>query len=211
MKNIFAAICTALLIACSSSRITSTWKVKDLPKMRFEKIMVIGLMKEDVATKAMMEMHLVDDLERSGFKAFSAYNEFGPKAFENVNEKQSLTMIRKKGFDAVITIVLLNKQQEKEYVSERVIHSPYYVYQNRFWSYYITMNERIQSTEYYTTHNRYFWESNLYDLTAKRLLYSVQTESFDPATTKAMAHEYGKMIVKSMITNNVLDSATVLH
>ena len=51
---------------------------------------------------------------------------------------------------------------------------------------------------------KYFWESNLYDMSNQKLVYSVQTKSFDPATSESMAHEYGRMIVKNMVKQQVL-------
>jgi len=44
----------------------------------------------------------------------------------------------------------------------------------------------------------------LYDLTSKELLYSVQTQSFDPASSELLAHEYGKMIVANMVKKAVI-------
>lgn len=54
------------------------------------------------------------------------------------------------------------------------------------------------------TTTRYFWETNLYDLRTGDLLCSVQTESFDPLSVEAMAHEYGKLIVADMVNNDIL-------
>ena len=58
---------------------------------------------------------------------------------------------------------------------------------------------------------KFFWESNLYDMSTQKLIYSVQTESFDPANSETMAHEYGKMIIKNMVQQSVLkDNGAVL-
>jgi hypothetical protein len=70
------------------------------------------------------------------------------------------------------------------------------------------MHGRIYEPGYYSESTKYFWESNLYDLNTKQLIYSVQTESFDPASTQSLAHEYGKLIVNSMIKSQVLGNQT---
>jgi hypothetical protein len=36
------------------------------------------------------------------------------------------------------------------------------------------------------------------------LVYSVQTESFDPGSSESLGHEYGKLIVGNMVQNKVL-------
>ena len=61
------------------------------------------------------------------------------------------------------------------------------------------MYDRIYTPGYYEVSTRYFWESNLYDLSGKKLLYTVQSESFDPANASTQGHEYGKLIVSDMI------------
>ncbi|OQP52931.1 hypothetical protein A4D02_21210 [Niastella koreensis] len=56
----------------------------------------------------------------------------------------------------------------------------------------------------YVTDTKYFWESNLFDVTSRELIYSVQTESFDYNSSDMLAHEYGRHIVKDMVKNQVL-------
>lgn len=57
---------------------------------------------------------------------------------------------------------------------------------------------------YFSTNTKYIWESNLYDLANNTLVYSSQSQSFDPLTTETLGHEYGQMIVKDMVKKNVL-------
>jgi hypothetical protein len=66
------------------------------------------------------------------------------------------------------------------------------------------MYERIYSEGYYATDTKYFWESNFYDLGSNQLMYSAQSQSFDPASTETLGHEYGQMIVKNMVQKNIL-------
>jgi hypothetical protein len=40
-------------------------------------------------------------------------------------------------------------------------------------------------------------------MSTQKLVYSVQTQSFDPATSESLAHEYGQLIIKDMVRNNV--------
>ena len=72
------------------------------------------------------------------------------------------------------------------------------------------MYDRIYEPGYYDVSTKYFWESNFYDIETKQLLYSVQTESFDPASAQSLAHEYGKLIVSSMVKYQVLADQTKL-
>jgi hypothetical protein len=194
-----------LLAACSSSRITHSWK-SGIPSKNYNKILVIAMSgKTDLSTRQKMEDHLVGDLKDQGYNAVSSLTEYGPRVFKELSEEAVLDKIQNSGFDAVITIVLLDKQKEKSYVPGQVYYSPYVGYYRHFWGYYRTMYDRIYTPGYYVTDTRYFWESNLFDVASKELIYSVQTESFEPASLDILAHEYGKMIVKDMVKSQVLN------
>ena len=194
-----------LLSGCSTSRITSSWKGEHITAKKYNKIMVLGLIREtDRSIQENMENHLVGDLQALGYMAVSSLKEYGPKVFDTIDEEDAVMKLKNSGIDAVLTIVLLDKSKERKYVPGNLYYSPYGYYYNRFWGYRIALSHRIYETAYYETDTRYFWESNLYDMETQKLVYSVQTESFDPASSESMGHEYGQLIVKDMVKNNVL-------
>ncbi|MBI1781331.1 MAG: hypothetical protein HYR66_08170 [Sphingobacteriales bacterium] len=205
VRFVLYSLLMLLLTACSSSRITHSWKAENVNAKKFNKIMVVALIQDnDVMKREKMEEHLIGDLNEKGVSAVSSLKEYGPKSFEGMKEEEVLNKLQNSGVDAVLTIVLLDKQRERYYVPGRVYYSPYVIYHRRFWRYYNTMYDRIYSPGYYQINTRYFWESNLYDLSSKELLYSVQTESFEPESAQSLGHEYGKLIVKDMFEKNVL-------
>jgi len=207
MKKINWIGLSLLLIfaGCSSSKITSSWKAENTVARQYNKILVLGLIREaDRTIQVNMEDHFVGDLKELGYNAVSSFTEYGPKAFDNMDEASALNKLKNSGIDAVITIVLLDKQKERKYVPGNVYYSPYSYYSNRFWGYRTTLYQRIYEPGYYVTDTKYFWESNFYDMSDQRLLYSAQTETFDPANSESMGHEYGLLIVKNLVTQNIL-------
>jgi hypothetical protein len=195
---------------CSTSKVTSSWKANDITSQKYNKIMVLGLTREaDRTIQENMETHIVDDLKNLGYNAVSSLKEYGPKAFDKMDEEVAIDKLKNSGVDAVLTIVLLDKEKEKRYVPGDIYYSPYGYYQNRFWRYRALLYYRIYEPGYYVTDTRYFWESNLYKMDDQKLIYSVQTQSFSPANMETMAHEYGKMIVKNMVKENVLQQQGV--
>jgi hypothetical protein len=192
-------------LACSTSRITNSWKAENTVPKRYNKIMVLGLIREtDRSMQINMEDHLVRDLKGLGYNAVSSFQEYGPKAFENLDEEAAVGKLKNSGVDAVLTIVLLDKEKEKWYHPGYTYYSPYGYYYNRFWGYRTTLYRRIYEPGYYVTNTKYFWESNFYDMSTQKLVYSVQTQSFDPATSESLGHEYGEMILQDMVKNNVV-------
>lgn len=204
-RNLFFALLFLITLAsCTSSRITSSWKEPASVPVNYKKILVIALSQPDNALKELMEKHLVEDLQSHGLQAISAYQHYGPKAFDKLDEQAALEKIQSTGVDAILTIVLLDKSKERNYVRSHVTLTPYAVYYNRFWGYYTTLYNRVYMPGYYVTNTEYFWESNLYDATSKRLVYSVQTKSFNPENSQGLAHEYGQLIINNMIQQKVI-------
>lgn len=208
MKHILAMIVVFLFLASGcgpSSRITSSWRAENVQPQKFKKVVVLGLIRENDRTlREKMEQHLVGDLKELGYDAVCSCDQYNPKAFENMGEEEAISKLHTSGVDAVLTIVLLDKMQERYYVPGRVVYSPYTIYQGRFWRYSRMMYDRIYTEGYYTTDTKYFWETNLYDLASNNLVYSSQSQSFDPVTSESLGHEYGQMIVEDMVKKNVL-------
>jgi hypothetical protein len=206
MKKVFLFSLIGLLMGCRSSQITSSWKDSTRQTKDYSKIMVLALIGDpDRTVREKMEEHLADDLRDLGYTAVTASEEYGPKAFEGLKEIDAVNLLAEKGIEAVITIVLLDKEKERYYVPGIIHNSPNGLSYQRFWNYYSTMVGRVYAPGYYTaTDTRYFWESNFYDLFDSKLLYSVQSQSFTPESTGSLAHEYGQMIVQDMSKNSVL-------
>ncbi|MBL0146248.1 MAG: hypothetical protein IPP48_11205 [Chitinophagaceae bacterium] len=206
MKNIKWVAAAILIIAmsCSSSKITSSWKAQNITPAKFNKILVLGLIHEkDRQMQEKLEQHLVGDLRDIGYTAISAMQEYGPKAFENMDEKAALQKIKNSGVDAVITIVLLDKTKERRYVPGRS-----YAVSN-FWSYYRARYSRIYEPGYFVTDTKYFWESNFYEMNNQTVLYSAQTKSFSPESAETLGHEYGMLVVKDLVKQKVLQQLSV--
>ncbi|HEY0678481.1 MAG TPA: hypothetical protein VGD17_09350 [Chitinophagaceae bacterium] len=196
-------------LGCSSSKIIHSWKAENAQAKKFNKIMVLGLIgNADISLRQKMEDHLINDLREIGYTAFSSLQEYGPKAFDKIDEQTALDKLSNSGVDAVVTVVLLNKSKERHYVPGHLRYTPYSVYYDRFWGYYTTIYGRVYSPGYYEENTRYFWESSLYDMGAKELVYSVQTESFEPSSAERLGHEYGQLIVNDMIKRNILVKQT---
>jgi hypothetical protein len=203
--NWIAAGLLLMIVGCTSSKITTSWKAENTTPQKYNKILVLGLIREvDRTLQQNMENHMVGDLKALGYNTVSSLTEFGPKVFDKMDEDAAIDKLKNSGIDAVITIVMLDKQKEQKYITGSTYYTPYSYYYNRFWGYRSTLYRRIYEPGYYITETKYFWESNLYDMATQKLVYSVQTESFDPVNSESMGHEYGLMIVKDMVKQNVL-------
>lgn len=204
-KFTILAVAILSIWSCNSSKITHSWTAENASPRKYNKILVVGIHNElEIKILEQMEIHMTGDLHYLGYTASSALKEFGPLAFRKMDEEQAVTSLANSGYDAVITIVLLDKTQERTYSHPHPYNPSLLIYRDRFWTYYNYSFDRIFEPGYYTTSTSYYWESNLYDLSSKKLIYSVQTKTFDPASSELLGHEYGRLIVKDMVRKNIL-------
>jgi hypothetical protein len=207
MKWLITALAFIGIIAagCSTSFITSSWKSDSIPAPSYKKILVLGLIGDpDRAVREKMEEHIAGDLRDLGYSATCACQEYEPKTFAGMNENQAVEKIMNDGYDAVVTVVLLNKTKERVYAPGRIEPGSQAGQQQRFWQYYSSTYDRVYQAGYYSIETNYFWETNLYDLKSSSLVYSAQSQSFDPESSDKLGHEYGIMIVKDMVKKEVL-------
>ncbi|MBL7743799.1 MAG: hypothetical protein JNN00_10035, partial [Chitinophagaceae bacterium] len=93
-KILISGTLVFFLIACSSTRITSSWKADNITARQYNKILVLGLINEpDRTVREEMEQHLVGDLKDMGYNAICSCDEFDPKAFDKMNEKEALAKL----------------------------------------------------------------------------------------------------------------------
>ena len=205
MKNIIGVFCAVVLFSCQSSKITSTWVDQNVSPKKYNKILVLGVIKDnDRELQSKMEKHMAGDLNELGYSAFAASDVYAPGTFIKGDTAKAIEAINSKGFDAVFTVVLLNKEKERYYIPGRVINTPFVAYYDRFGRYYYTIYDRISTEGYYAENTRIFWESNFYDLGEKRMIYSSQTESFYPGSKESLAHYYGVLLANSLVKSRIL-------
>jgi len=205
MKKMLWVLYTAILFSCQTNRITTTWTDKNVSPKKYNKILVLGVLKDnDRELQSKMERHLAGDLNDLGYSAFAASDIFPLGTFVNGDTTKAIEALNSKGFDAVLTIVLLNKEKEKHYVPGRTIYSPYAPYHDRLDLYYYSMYDRIQTEGYYESATKIFWESRFYDRNTKKMIYSSQTESFESGSKDNLAHYYGVLLANSLVKSKVL-------
>jgi len=193
-----------LLVQCSSSYVVQTWKSSEELNPKAGRIIVVGLTKEaDQLLLQKMENHLADDLCNLGYDAVPFTEFYGFRTSQGQDEKHIVEQLKQKGADAVLTIVLLNKQKEKYHAPKSMFDSSE-GYNNDFNIYYAAIYSKIYEEGYYVNDTYYFWESNLFSMPDQKIIYSAQTQSFNPSSKSGLAHEYGKLIINDMLEHNVV-------
>ncbi|SHG58365.1 hypothetical protein [Pedobacter caeni] len=195
---------TILLTSCSPrTSIVSSWTKPEQPSVQSQKVLVIGLMgSKDRPLQEEVENSMVKALNAHGINAGSAYAEYGPKAFEGLNEKDALKKIQDKGYDGTFTIALLDRRKERRYTPPSIGFAPYPYY--GFWGYYRHMYGRIYEPGYYTLSTNFILEANFYGLGADQLLYSAQTKTSAPDSPQILATEFTNVLIQDMLSKGLL-------
>lgn len=84
---------------------------------------MLGVLKDnDSILQSKIEKHLAGDLNDLGYSAASEV--YPPGTFVKGDTTKAIEARNSKGFDAVLTVVLLNKEKEKHYIPGRMIYTP---------------------------------------------------------------------------------------
>jgi hypothetical protein len=120
--------------------------------------------------------------------------------------KEVLKKINGSNIDAVITINLVDKNKQRQFVTGPRYgtgggyrYNPFlgaWVYKPYYMPYY--------RGGHFETNVNYYFETNLYNVSDKKLIYSVETQSYDPSSISGLATDYSKSVVKDIKKKNVL-------
>lgn len=200
------ALLSLLFFSCTGTKLTTVWKDPKLKQAQYKKIIVVGLM-DDIKNRALrerVETHMAEDLTQMGYSAQAAYQMYGPRSFTDKKEEEVINLLRKDGYDAVITVTLIDIEKESNYVQGYVDFWPGGIYYSRFGRYYYYWHNRIYQPGYYVTNTTYLIEGNLFDISLDKLVFSAQTESMDPGTVDNLGHRFSKTLIRSMREKNIL-------
>lgn len=205
MKKLFFIPLFAFLVSCQPSKITQSWTAGDAVPKKYQKILVLGVLTDnDNELQVKMEDHLTGDLKDLGYNAIAANKAFPPGTFVKGDTASAVAAIEGKGFDAILTVILLDKKKEQYYIPGKVTETYNYRNYYHFGRYYSIMTERIYTPGYYAEETKYIWENNFYDLGQKQLIYSARSRSFDITSKNELAHTYGLLMANNLVEKGIL-------
>ena len=206
MKRLLSLLLFLLLvIGCSTYRSASTWKVPGRFTKQYNKLLVVGIVHDsDLTLRQKMEAQFVSDLQDLGYMAVSALAEFGPNGLSNLAQEDTYLMLYSKGIDGVVTLALIDKRKEEQFIPAQVVYRSSMYYYDRIWNYRKIRADVQNAALPSADAEAYRWESIFFDLTTLEPVFTIQTKSFEPLAADEQAHRYGKTILSSMVKNKVL-------
>ena len=183
-----AAVAVAVLLTFScgpAQRVTSSWKKPDYQSgKRYSKVFIAAL-----TNNQRVRMNLEDEMaaaaRKQGLSVVKSQDIFPPTfTKEKGPDKDAmLGRIRELGCDLIFTTTLLEKKSEARYVPGTPYpYMPYRGYGMGFRGYYNYWWPFMYDPGYYTTEKTYSMEGNLFDVQTEEMIWSVQTESYNPSS-----------------------------
>lgn len=207
MKRIFLIGVVALLVAtsCNNTKLLSSWKAPNASMDKYNKILVVGMTGgKDRELRQPIEDAVAKRLQAEGINGETSTQQYGPKSFRTMSEEQAVKMVNDNGYDGVMVIALLDKNQERNYTPGYTTSTPYAVIRNRWYGGYSVLYDRVYNPGYYNTTTDYVLEASFYKTKGDKLIYSAQTKSFDPNSSADLAVDFSKTVVKDMFDKGVI-------
>lgn len=203
MKISFLSACIIVALFCqcaSSSIITGAWRNQEVTPTKYKKVFVAALT-ENVSARQTIEDEIALALESFGTSTVKSMNVFPPQFQQSIAKQSDLALekIVQTNSDAILTIALVEKTSETRYIPNTI---PYPVsrfgYYGRFGFYYDYWYGNLNGMDYYTTDNIYYLEANLYDVKTQQLIWSAQSETYNPSSIDDFLIGYRKALSEQL-------------
>ena len=193
-KNLVSVIFITLMVsACSSTHLASSWKEpgKKVNIEKLNKVLVVALFKYETNRRE-AEDEMVSYLKEKGIVSYNYLNDnFDPK-----NEETLRAKIKAAGFDAAVTMRLVDVDKEKVYIPG---NTAYPAYNRNFSGYYYRHLPLYSTPGYYATTKTFTVETNIYSIKEDKIIWAGLTKTTDPEGVEKMMKEIVKVVYNKMV------------
>lgn len=188
-------------ISCShSQKVISSWVNKEELKGKDYSKVFVMVLSQNQSSRTIIEFDLEAALKERGYESVKSIDALAGLFQETAQptKEDILAKVRESNCDVIFTVSLLDSKTETRYVpGTSVYYSPYptYGYYGGFGNYYGYYAPAIYSSGYYTTDKTYYLEGNLFDANSEKILWSVQSSTYNPSGIKEFSSAYCKLLV----------------
>lgn len=191
----------AVISSCTApQQVTNSWVNPDIkPKERYKAIFIIAFA-HDINAKITVENELAKAIEARGRKAVKSTDVF-TAAFlaDTTRTREELRkIIGQTGCDGVLTIDLLDVKTDESYqpaISYYPVEHSFYGSYNRHTIYYFGY---VEEPGYTITNRTFYLQGDFYDLASDQLLWSIQSDSYNPSDLESWFKGYSKLLLNQL-------------
>jgi hypothetical protein len=211
MKRLGVYLGIICLVACSAStQITGVWRNPEVANKTYNNICIAAIT-ENPTNKQIVEQEMFNALKHKGLPS-TRMGELFPYKFTGAQVEKDLILEKVRGNknDGILTFMLVKQKEETRYVPGSATYAPY-GYGGSFGGYYGYYGARAYDPGYYTQDEVYFIETNLYDVASEKLVWSVQSKTYNPSGINQFAKDFTHTITQQLVKSKIIQPVTGAH
>lgn len=197
-----SVVSVALFVSsCANTKISQSWVEPD-NKRSYNDLLIIGV-GESQQNRRAYESHFIEELRANGTEAEASYKLI-PSSTE-LNRNSVTKAIEGMEIDGIIVTHMVAVDEETIY-RPSMDYMPMYGggYYGGLYSYYPHVNTYVSRPGYYTTHETYTLETNLYDVESEELVWSARSRTFSPESVSEVINDLTKLLIKDLKEKNLI-------
>lgn len=198
---LFAILLAIFISSCGpTQQITGYWVNKEAgPRGPYKSIFIL-VITENKSGKLIVEDKMSTLLNSMGRKVITASDLF-PPSFSitgQLTREQLSESIAKTGCDAILTMALLDVKTVEQFQPGTTYTPMGWGYYGSYYGYYDHYYPVVYSPGYYSTDKTYYLETNFYDRADDLLLWSIQSEAYNPSNLNSWFEGYSKLLLNKL-------------
>ena len=202
LKSVLLIVTTSLMFACANTKISQSW-VEPSNTKSYKDLLIIGIAESEQNRRA-YESHFIEELRAQSIEAVASYKLI--KSDEKMDRDTVVNAIKGLGIDGVIVTHMVAVDEETIYRPGAGYGGYGYGYGGYgrggygggLYGYYPHVNSYVHSPGYYTTHETYTLETNLYDVKSEELIWSARSRTFSPESVTEVIVDLTKLLIEDL-------------
>lgn len=200
------SIAAILVSSCANTKITQSWVEPDNTKS-YNDLLIIGIAESQQNRRA-YESYFNDELQKRNIESIASYKIM--KSDAEFDRDTIVKAIEGLDIDGVLITHLVAVDEETVYRPAGYSYGGYYGgyygagYYGGMYSYYPHVNSYVNNPGYYTTHETYTLETNLYDVKTEELVWTARSRTFSPDSVDEVIVDLTKLLINDLEEKNLI-------
>ncbi|RZS97648.1 hypothetical protein [Cecembia calidifontis] len=212
MKNLPYLFALLILLGCApSTKITGSWTSPDKNPEGYRSIFIAAVI-DNMQTRQVVENDFKKKLAKLNISSETSSERIKPTFWESkeIDKEAIREIISQNGFDAILTMTLLEKHSEERYIPGTMVYNPMVLggwgwgRRGTYWGYWVYHYPMMASPGYIVNDNEYIIEINLYDAKTELLIWSAQSKTLNPDSLEKFASDFSTVVLEKMLEEGVL-------